>query len=99
MEGCNITNYFLMQKKKVGWKDFLSTEWKDMLTQDLFIKPIHVAGILIAFGLAGAVPSPLLGGLFGVAGFLLVIFFVSERRVLRLLQKKLGLKTPVRFDD
>jgi hypothetical protein len=77
---------FVAQKKKL--------KWIDIIKSDLFLKPIHVAGILIAFGLAGALSSPFLGGLCGAAGFLLGIFFVRERRFLRMLKRRLRHRKP-----
>ena len=77
---------FVAQKKKLKWIDIIKSE--------LFLKPVHAAGILIAFGMAGAVPSPFLGGLFGAAGFLLGILFVRERRFLRMLKRRLRHRKP-----
>jgi len=70
---------FLVCKKKV--------KWKEVLWSDSFIRTIHLAGILIVFGLSGAVQSPLLGGIFAAVGFLLILFFVKEKKFLRMFRK------------
>ncbi|MFC2142023.1 hypothetical protein ACFLR7_03715 [Acidobacteriota bacterium] len=77
---------FVAQKNKL--------KWIDIMKSNLFLQPIHVAGILVAFGLAGALSSPFLGGLFGVAGFLLSILYLKEHRFLRKLKRRLRERKP-----
>lgn len=72
---------YLVHKKK--------RKWQEVLQSDAFLRPIHLAGILIFLGLAGSVRSPMLAGLMGVFAFLLILLLGKDRKIIRMIRKKL----------
>ncbi|MBD3414296.1 MAG: hypothetical protein GF421_07700 [Candidatus Aminicenantes bacterium] len=63
--------------------------WKEVFQSSSFWRPIHIAGILVFFGLAGSLRSPLLAGLMGACGFLLILLVRKDRKIVRMIRKKI----------
>ena len=72
---------FLVHKKK--------RTWREVLYSDAFLRPIHIAGILIFVGLAGSINSPLLAGLMGACAFILILLMGKDRKIVRWIRKKI----------
>ena len=74
---------FLVHKKKLKWRDVIRTRG--------FLWPLKLAVVMIFFGLAGSIPSPFWGGIFGAAGFLTAILFIKkEEKINRWFKHKIG---------
>ena len=71
---------FLVHKKK--------RTWREAVESGSFLRPIHIAGILIFAGLAGSLRHPVLAGLMGACAFLLIMFLGKDRKVVRMIRKK-----------
>jgi len=72
---------YLVHKKK--------RRWREVLDSDAFLRPIHIAGILIFAGLAGSLSNPMLAGLMGAAAFLLILLLGKDRKIVRWIRKKI----------
>jgi len=73
---------FLVHKKKL--------KWREVIRSPGFLWPLKVALVLIFFGLAGSIPSPFWGGIFGAAGFLsAVLFLKGEEKINRWIKRKM----------
>ena len=62
--------------------------WKEIISKPSFIKLVHIGGILIMGGISGSLRLPFLAGLFGVAAFLLALWYASLDRVWTRLKKR-----------
>jgi len=71
---------FLVHKKK--------RTWQEVMESGSFLRPIHIAGILIFVGLAGSLHHAVLAGLMGACAFLLIMFLGKDRKVVRMIRKK-----------
>ena len=78
----------------VGYHDFLvhkkKRKWREIIESDSFLRPIHIAGILILAGLAGSFHNPFLAGLMGAGAFLLIMLIGKDRKILRFVRNKIG---------
>jgi hypothetical protein len=61
---------FLTHRQKLRWKEIIS--------QEVFRKAIHLGLILVTIGLAGSIQNLYLIGFFGVSAFLLMVSFFRQ---------------------
>lgn len=73
---------FLVHKKRLKWGEVIRSRG--------FLWPIKLAIVMIFFGLAGSIPSPFWGGIFGAAGFLTAVLFLKgEEKINRWVRHKI----------
>jgi tellurite resistance protein TehA-like permease len=75
----------------IGYHDFLvhkkKQKWREIIESDSFLRPIHIAGILVLAGLAGSLHNPVLAGLMAAGAFLLLMLIGKDRKFVRMLRR------------
>jgi tellurite resistance protein TehA-like permease len=75
----------------IGYHDFLvhqkRRKRREIFTSDSFLRPVHIAGILILAGLAGSLRTPFLAGLMAAGAFLLIMLIGKDRKLVRMVQR------------